>query len=333
MKQIIYDCDTGIDDALAILLGVMSKKLEIKGISTVAGNSNVMDSTKNTIRVLRLLQKKDIKVYKGAERPLVYDLIDAEHVHGEDGMGNSSLPLIDDDEVSRTIQEKSACEFIVESTQKYKGITIVTTGPLTNLALAILSGDLVKENIEEVIVMGGVISKPGNITISAEFNIFVDPHAAHIVFNAGLPITLVPLDVTHEVILTPEFLEKRFKDDGKISTFIREIVEFYHDFYIEIAGEDGCPLHDPLAMGICIDKNFVSEIEPENLNVVRQSETYLPRGRIGSFSEELIRGQIIAEGRKGIRKNGLKPNVNVCLGIKSEEFLDFFAETLNGQYE
>lgn len=332
MKQIIYDCDTGIDDALAILLGVMSKKLDFKGISTVAGNSNVMDSTKNTIRVLQLLQK-DIPVYKGAERPLVYDLIDAEHVHGEDGMGNSSLPLIDDDEVTRTIQNKSACEFIVESTQKYNCITIVTTGPLTNLALAILSGDLVKENIEEVIVMGGVMSKPGNITISAEFNIFVDPHAAHIVFNAGLPITLVPLDITHEVILTPEFLEKRIKDDGGISTFIREIVEFYHEFYIKKAGEDGCPLHDPLAMGICIDKNFASEIEPENLNVVRQSESYLPRGRIGSFSEELIRGQIIAERRKGILANGLKPNVNVCLGIKSEEFLDFFAETLNGQYE
>lgn len=329
MKQIIYDCDTGIDDALAILLGVMSKKLDFKGISTVAGNSNVMDSTKNTIRVLRLLQK-DIPVYKGAERPLVYDLIDAEHVHGEDGMGNSSLPLIDDDEVTRTIQNKSACEFIVESTQKYNCITIVTTGPLTNLALAILSGDLVKENIEEVIVMGGVMSKPGNITISAEFNIFVDPHAAHIVFNAGLPITLVPLDITHEVILTPEFLKKRFNDDGEISTFIRGIVEFYHEFYINVAGEDGCPLHDPLAMGICIDKNFVSEIKPKNLNVVRQSESYLPRGRIGSFSEELIRGQIIAERRKGILANGLKPNVNVCMGIKSEEFLNFFAETLNG---
>jgi len=327
MKTIIYDCDTGIDDALAILLGVMSKKVDFIGISTVAGNSNVMNSTCNTLRVLRLLGS-NIPVYKGADRPLTYDLLDAGHVHGEDGLGDSSLPLIDDEDLSRSIKKESACDFIVESSEKYKGITIVTTGPLTNLALAILSGNLRKENIEEVIVMGGAIHKPGNITIFAEFNIYVDPHAANVVFNSGLPITLVPLDVTHQVILTPEFLETRFPDTEEVSRFVKDIVRFYHRFYINVAGEKGCPLHDPLAMGICIYGDFVTEIQPMNVNVVQQSESYMQIGRMSSTSAELIRGQTIAERINGASAKELMPNVNVCLKVNKEKFLDFFAKTL-----
>lgn len=327
MKKIILDCDTGIDDALAILLGVMSKKLDFLGISTVAGNSSAINSTRNTLRVLRLLGS-NIPVYKGADRPLSYDLIDAGHVHGEDGLGDSTLPLIDDEELSRSIQKESACNFIVENCRKHRRITIVTTGPLTNLALAILSGNLKTENIEEVIVMGGAIQKPGNISPSAEFNIYVDPHAASVVFNSGLPITLVPLDVTHQVILTPEFLEKRFPDTEEVSRFVKDIVRFYHKFYMGVAGEEGCPLHDPLAMGVCIDKAFMTEIQPMNVNVVKSSELYKQISKMSSTSQELIRGQTIAERRKGASARELKHNVDVCLKVKREKFLDFFAKTL-----
>lgn len=326
MKKIIYDCDTGIDDALAILLGVMSKKLEFIGISTVAGNSNVLNSTRNTLRVLRLLGS-NIPIYKGEEHPLESDSIHAEYVHGNDGMGESSLPNIED--IDKYVQKISASEFMVESSKKNREITILTTGPLTNLALAILNGGLKKENIKEVIVMGGAINVPGNITISAEFNIYVDPHAANIVFNSGLPITLVPLDITHQVILTPEFLKIGFSNNGEVSRFAKTIIKFYQKFYINVAGETGCPLHDPLAMGICIDKNFVSEVQPMNINVVQQSELYYPSGRACSTLEELIRGQTIVERRKGVLAKGLEPNVRVCLKAKSKEFLDFFAKTLS----
>lgn len=326
MKKIIYDCDTGIDDALAILLGVMSKKLDFIGISTVAGNSNVLNSTRNTLRVLRLLGSK-IPIYKGEDHPLEYDSINAENVHGKDGMGESSLPNIED--IDKYIQKISASEFMVETSKKNREITILTTGPLTNLALAILNGGLKKENIMEVIVMGGAINVPGNITISAEFNICVDPHAANIVFNSGLPITLVPLDITHQVILTPEFLKIGFSNNGKVARFAEDIIKFYHKFYINVDGEAGCPLHDPLAMGICIDKNFVSEVQPMNIHVVQKSELYYPRGRPDSTLEELIRGQIIVERRKVVLAKGLEPNVRVCLKAKSKEFLDFFAKTLS----
>lgn len=326
MKKIIHDCDTGIDDALAILLSIKSKKLDIIGISTVAGNSSVINSTHNTLRVLRLLGS-DIPVYKGADHPLNYDLIEAGHVHGKDGMGDSSLPLIGEDDLLTSIKKESACEFIIESSLKYKGLTIVTTGPLTNLALAILSGDLRKENIEEVIVMGGAINRPGNITKSAEFNIYVDPHSANVVFKSGLPITLVPLDITHEVILTPKFLEKRFPDTGEVSRFVKEIIKHYNKFYINI-GEKGCPLHDPLAMGICIDKNFVTEFQPMKVYIGEEFESYLHEGRISLPSEELIRGQTIVERIKGEVAGELDTNANVCLKVNSEKFLDFFAKTL-----
>ena len=120
----------------------------------------------------------------------------------------------------------------------------------------------------------------------------------------------------------------RFTENEDVSKFARGIIEFYHRFYIDVAGEAGCPLHDPLAMGICIDRDFVSKIQPCNLRVVQNSEQYLPTGRTASFSEELIRGQTIVEKRKGVIAKGIKPNVDVCLIAKSDEFLDFFADTI-----
>ncbi|MCL0097263.1 nucleoside hydrolase, partial [Dehalococcoidia bacterium] len=328
-----YDCDTGIDDALAILLGVMGEKVDFLGITTVAGNSDVKSSTENTLRVLNLLQeekslKNDVPVYKGADHPLEYEPTDAKEFHGSDGMGDSSLPRIPEDEVRKLIQNESASEFIVDSSTKYKGITIVTTGPLTNLAIAISSGELNKENIEEVIVMGGAINEPGNITISAEFNIYVDPHAANIVFNSGLPITLVPLDVTHKVMLTPYDLETFFPVKGKVTKFVHEIVETYQRNYIAKAGEYGCPLHDPLAMGICTNKGLVFKV-PMYVLVVENSESKINKKAIvDSPSCELIRGQTIAERRKGAIRIGIKPNVDVCINVKSQEFIDYFIRTL-----
>lgn len=333
MKRIIYDCDTGIDDALAILLGVMGEKIAFLGITTVTGNSNVMSSTENTLRVLNLLQeekflKNNVPVYKGADHPLEYKPTDAKEFHGSDGMGDSSLPRIPEDEVMTRIEKESASEFIVDSSRKYEGITIVTTGPLTNLAIAILSGKLNKENIEEVIVMGGAINEPGNITISAEFNIYADPHAANIVFDSGLPITLVPLDVTHKVMLTLYDLETFFPVKGKVTQFVNEIVEPYQRNYIAKAGEYGCPLHDPLAMGICADKGLVFKV-PMYVLVVENSESKINKEAIvDSPGCELIRGQTIAEKRKGAIKRGIKPNVDVCINVKSQEFMDYFIRTL-----
>lgn len=333
MKKVIYDCDTGIDDALAILLGVMGENIHFLGITTVTGNSNVMSSTENTLRVLNLLEKEGflknkIPVYKGAEEPLEYKATDAKEFHGSDGMGDSSLPRIPEDEVMKLIQKESASDFIVDTSKEYEGITIVTTGPLTNLAMAILSGELNRENIEEVIVMGGAINEPGNITISAEFNIYADPQAANIVFNSGLPITLVPLDVTHKVMLTPHDLETFFPIKGKVTQFVSEIVEPYQRNYIAKAGAYGCPLHDPLAMGICSNKGLVFKV-PMCVLVVENSESKTNKEAIvHSLGCELIRGQTIAERRKGAIKTGIKPNVDVCINVKSREFIDYFIRTL-----
>ena len=330
MEKIILDCDPGIDDALAIILAAKSPKIQVKGITTVAGNSSIENTAKNALKVLDVLGKEHIPVYKGAKKPLKGQFLNGALVHGKDGLAENNLR-----EPQRSWKDVNATDFLLESVQKPQGVqTIIATGPLTNIANGIQKDPLFKENIKKLIIMGGAIKNPGNVTRTAEFNIFADPEAARIVFESGIKnITLVPLDVTQRVIFTSKMLKKigneNFEKKNTFLRFVNQIISFYTNFCISNAGYQGCPLHDPLAVGEVIDSTFM-EKKALNVKVVTKSETFgIKEDEPYDPSKELIRGQTVAELRKGVNMKTNKPNINVCLHVEKERFLQYFIETIN----
>ena len=314
MKRVILDCDPGIDDALAIILAVKSKKLQIEGITTVSGNTTIENSTKNTLKILTLLHQEKIAVYKGEEKPLKREPIYASGVHGEDGLAENNL-----DESNIDYRKESAIDFIISHILSNPNkITLVATGPLSNIAKSILKKPEICSKIEKLIIMGGTIFKPGNIKPHAEFNIYFDPDAAQIVFNSEINnIILVPLDITHKVIFTPNLLnrieKKEENEEVTLSGFIYKIINFNYKFYMTRKRFDGCPLHDPLAIGVAIDPSFV-DTEPMYIKVL---------------TDDIFRGQIFAKFNKENYQKESNLKVNVSLKVDSERFMKYFIDTLN----
>ena len=226
MKKIpvIMDVDTGIDDAVAIILASNSPELEILGITTVRGNNTIRHTTQNTIDVLALLKKEDIPVYKGASRPLVKEARTSEGTHGDNGLGNVVLP-----KAKNTVKPEDAITFmrraIEESREK---VTLVPTGPLTNVALLLLAYPHLKEKIEKIVMMGGG-AFTGNMTPSAEFNIFIDPEAAKVVIESGLPIILCGLDITNKAYATQADIDKIRALDNDVSNFCADALQYYFE--------------------------------------------------------------------------------------------------------
>lgn len=203
-QKIIIDTDPGQDDAVAILLALASPELEILGITAVAGNVPLHFTEKNALKICELAGKTDTKVYSGAVRPLVRPLVTAEHVHGKTGLDGPDLP-----EPTMKLQDKFAIDFIVETLmQEEPGtVTLCPLGPLTNIALALVREPKIASRIKQIVLMGGGFFEGGNITPTAEFNIYVDPHAADVVFRSGVPIVVMPLDVTHKALTTAKRVE------------------------------------------------------------------------------------------------------------------------------
>ncbi|HAV77379.1 MAG TPA: nucleoside hydrolase, partial [Anaerolineae bacterium] len=204
VKQIIIDTDPGIDDALAILLALASPELSLEGLSIVHGNCSLEQATKNGLSVLELAKASHIPLARGCELPLVQPSLLAPETHGNTGLGYAKLP---EPRIKPTIQHGS--DFLIEKVMSDPGeITIVAVGPLTNVAMALRKEPNFAKSVKELIIMGGAIRHEGNTTALAEFNVYVDPHAAHIVFHAGIPTTLVPLDVTYKCVLTAQDVER-----------------------------------------------------------------------------------------------------------------------------
>jgi len=306
MRKIIYDCDPGIDDALAIILALNSGELDIEGITTVHGNSSVEQTTKNAQRLLEYLGK-DIPVARGAEKPLVYDSVSfkrAVRVHGEDGLGDSEL--LSKEPLKKTYDY--AVDFIIRKVKE--GVrTIVATGALTNIALAFQKEPETMNLLEEIIIMGGVINQPGNIDRLSEANFYVDPHAADYILQQSVKKILIPLNVTHQVIFTPE--NRNALSDTRTGKLVKSIVKKYQDFYMSAREFPGNPLHDPLAIGYAIDPLF---FKTELMDVKVETE--------GRYT----RGICVPELRK---KADLNPNVNVAVAVDSARFLDYFMKTVS----
>lgn len=239
-KPIIIDCDPGVDDAIALMLALKSPELTVKAITVVAGNVPLALTQRNARQICELLGRSDIPIYAGCPRPLVRSLITAEAVHGKTGLEGATLP-----EPSLPLQPTHAVSYLIDTLRAAdEPITLATLGPLTNIAVAIVQAPDILNHIERIVMMGGGITH-GNITPVAEFNIYVDPHAAHVVFEAEVPITFLSLDITHQVLTTPARLDAIRALGNPVSEVAVAVLSHYGKADEERLGQMGAPLHDP----------------------------------------------------------------------------------------
>lgn len=255
-RKIIIDTDPGQDDAAALMLAFASpQELEILGLCAVAGNVPLSFTSRNLRIVCELCGKPDAKVYEGALKPLNRPQVTAEHVHGRTGMDGAELP-----EPTMAAQPMHAVDFIIETLRREPEgtVTICTLGPLTNLALALQKAPDIAGRIQELVMMGGGCFEGGNITPAAEFNIYVDPEAAKIVFDAGIPTVILPLDVTHQLMTTKERVAKIAAIDTRPAQVLVQWLAFFERFDIEKYGSDGGPLHDPSVIAYLLKPELFS---------------------------------------------------------------------------
>jgi purine nucleosidase len=242
-RKIIIDTDPGQDDAAAIMLAFGSPdELEVLGITTVAGNVPLSYTSRNARILCELCGRTDIKVYSGADKPLVRALVTAEHVHGKTGLDGPEL-----DEPTMPLQAQHAVDFIIDTLRNEPAgtVTLCTLGPLTNIALAFQKAPDIIPRIRELVMMGGGFFEGGNITPAAEFNIYVDPEAADMVFRSGIPLVVMPLDVTHKLLTRKDRVKRMAEIGTRPAIAMVEMLEFFERFDIEKYGSDGGPLHDP----------------------------------------------------------------------------------------
>ena len=272
-QKIIIDTDPGQDDAVAILLALASPdEIEVLGITAVAGNVPLSLTEKNARIVCELAGRPDIPVYAGCDRPLKRKLVTAEHVHGKTGLDGPELP-----EPKIKLQEKHGVDFIIDTIlqEPENSISLCPLGPLTNIASAILKQPKIVSRIKKIVLMGGAYFEVGNITPAAEFNIFVDPDAAKIVFEAGIEMVVMPLDVTHKALVTEKRNEAFRQLKSPVGIAVAEMTDFFERFDKEKYGSSGAPLHDPCVTAYLINPKIFSG---KNINVEIETKSELTLG-------------------------------------------------------
>jgi inosine-uridine nucleoside N-ribohydrolase len=305
-KRIIIDTDPGIDDSLAILLALASPELQLEALTVILGNCAVDQGTRNALSVLELAKASHIPVVRGCELPLVQPVLLAPETHGEAGIGYAMLPAPKAKPV-----DQHAVDFLIEKILSEPGeFTVVAIAPLTNIALAMRKEPKIIPAIKEMIIMGAAIRQQGNTTPLAEFNVYVDPHASHIVYHSGVPITLVPLDVTYQCILTPQDVERLLKIDSPITRFIADSTRFYMEFHDEYQQIEGCVINDPLALALTFAPELC-DYESHYVDV--------------DISGGVSMGKTFADFYK-FTKN--PPNMRVALGVRGREFVELFLERI-----
>ena len=274
MRKIILDCDPGHDDAVAILLAAGNPDIELLGLTTIGGNHTIDKVTHNARQVLTIAGALDVPVYRGASRPLINDVVTAEDIHGDSGMEVHGYDL---PEPAVGVEDEHAVRWIVDTLMREEPgtVTLVPTGPLTNIALAVRMEPRIVSRVREVVLMGGAYGT-GNITASAEFNTFVDPEAAAIVFGEDWPVVMVGLDLTHQALATPE-VESRFAALGtSAGDFVVALIDAFRQNYKDAQDFDNPPVHDPCAVAYVIDPSLVETV-PAPLSV--ELAGTLTRGR------------------------------------------------------
>ncbi|MGI3185765.1 nucleoside hydrolase [Nioella aestuarii] len=272
-RKIIIDTDPGQDDAVAILLALASPEdIEVLGITAVAGNVPLDLTAKNARKVCEVAGRPDVKVFAGCDRPLAHTLVTAEHVHGKTGLDGPDLP-----EPQMELQDQHGVDFIIDTLRAEAAgrVTLCPLGPLTNIATALQKAPDIAEKVQEIVLMGGAYFQVGNITPAAEFNIYVDPEAADIVFKSGIPIVVMPLDITHKALVTGprnEAFRQLGTDPGRI---VAEWTDFFERFDKEKYGSAGAPLHDPTVIAYLIRPDLFTG---RHINVEIETKSDLTRG-------------------------------------------------------
>lgn len=304
---IIIDTDPGQDDAVAIMLALASPELEVIGITAVAGNVPLALTEINARKICELAGRPDTHVYAGAVRPLLRDLVTAEHVHGRTGLDGPQLP-----DPSMPLQKQHAVDFIIETLMEraLHTVTLCTLGPLTNVALALIKEPRIAPRIRRIVAMGGGFFEGGNITPAAEFNIYVDPHAARLVLEAGIPFTLIPLDCTHQALTTKARVEKfrTMKNNSGPATAL--MMDFFERFDVEKYGTDGGPLHDPCVIAWLLRPDIFNS---RDVNVSVECESALTMGMT------VIDWWHVTDRTV---------NATVCRGLNSDIFFELLTERL-----
>ena len=241
-QKIIIDTDPGQDDAVAILLALASPEIEVLGLTCVAGNVPLALTAKNARIICELAGRPDLPVYAGCDRPLKRDLVTAEHVHGKTGLDGIALP-----DPTMPLAEGHAVDFLIETLRREPAgsVTLCPIGPLTNIATALHRAPEIAGRISQIVLMGGAYFEVGNITPAAEFNIYVDPEAADVVFRSGIPLVVMPLDVTHKALTTRPRIEAFRALGTRVGEAVASWTDFFERFDMEKYGSEGAPLHDP----------------------------------------------------------------------------------------
>ena len=322
-KKIILDTDPGSDDAMAMMLALNSPELDVRAVTVVPGNVTAKQGLENALRMISLANRCDIPVAAGAQHPLFQKLITAEFWHGKNGLANVELPP------SRCkVDGRWGPDLIIEMVHAAPHeITLVPVGPLTNIALAVEKDPSIVPLVKEVILMGGSIGG-GNSTAAAEANIYNDPEAAQIVFQAGWPLTMVGLDVGDKTLLSQKYLAQLAETHGPVNDFIYQVAHYLVDLSAQF-GSSGTPMYDPLAVGVAIDATLV-KAPAMHVDV----ET---RG-------EFTRGETVANRRNEVERNVLhgdrywvegldkvEPNAKVCIDVDADRFLQLFVSRIRGK--
>ncbi|NEP58076.1 MAG: nucleoside hydrolase [Symploca sp. SIO2G7] len=314
---LIIDTDGGVDDALALIIALNCEQIDLKAVTVLAGNVDANQAVNNVLRVMEIVQPKQPPlVAKGCEKPLVRPPLNAIGIHGTDGLGELSQFTNADGsprypQLTTEPSSEDAVDVLLRAAQEYGNeLTIVALGPLTNLATALQRDRTTLQKVGRIVIMGGAVKVPGNISAAAEFNFFVDPDAAQVVMQSGIPLTLVGLDVTVKVpLLRKDIEDYAQKHPSAVSQFIADCTGFYMAFYRDNKDFYGCYLHDPLAVGVAIDPSLVST---ESVYMVVETK--------GKFTS----GMSLADLRDRKNQSSFPPNVDVCLGVDTERFIELF---------
>jgi inosine-uridine nucleoside N-ribohydrolase len=297
-ERILLDCDPGHDDAIAILLALASPEVELLGITTVAGNQTLEKTTANAIRILEFAERTDITVAAGVGRPLLREPYVAKYVHGESGLDGPDLPPARGGPI-----DEHAVDFLARNAA---GATLVAVGPLTNVALMLARHPEARP--DRIVLMGGSIGL-GNVTPAAEFNIWADPEAAARVFESGLDVTMIGLDVTHEALMTQADADQ-LRAAGRTGTLVAELWEFYNRFHSQTYGFDGSPIHDAVALAHVFRPDLV---QTEHRHVAIDC------------TSELCRGRTVVDLW---RRTENEPNAHVGVGVEGRAFIELLLERL-----
>ncbi|GLK63530.1 nucleoside hydrolase [Paracoccus kondratievae] len=305
-RKIIIDTDPGQDDAVAILLALASPELKILGLSVVAGNVPLHHTERNARMLCELAGRPDLPVYAGCDAPLQRKLVTAEHVHGKTGLDGVTLP-----EPTMPLAPGHAVDFLIETLRREEPgtVTLVPIGPLTNIAAAFQRAPDIIPRVQEIVLMGGAYFEVGNVTPTAEFNIYVDPEAAKIVFASGAPLTVMPLDVTHRVLTSRPWVET-MRAMGRVGQAVASWTDFFERFDREKYGSEGAPLHDPCTVAWLLKPDLFSG---RFINVEIETQ--------GEFTQ----GMTVADWW---RVSGRTPNATFIRDVQSDAFFALLTERI-----